>query len=92
MHPETVMRLRKVCVAVMAVGFLALILGLVLMFVAGRGRQAQPAGAVAMVGVALFVLANLTIWLTSRCPFCRKWVHPWYYPRRGVHCPHCGKQ
>jgi hypothetical protein len=92
MHHQTVMRLRKECVAVCIVGLLVFILGMVLMFTAGRGSPAQPAGAaVAMVGAVEAVLACLPILLTSRCPFCRKWVHPWYYPRRGVHCPHCGK-
>jgi len=42
-----------------------------------------------LVGIAL--VSWLTVYFTSRCPFCGKWIDPWYFPRRGVHCPKCGK-
>ncbi len=91
MSQSSIMKLRRVCAAGAALGLLLLVVGTVVMFSMGKGPQAQPAGAVAMVGLALAMVAATTILLTSRCPFCRKWVHPWYLPRRGVHCPLCGK-
>jgi len=42
-----------------------------------------------LVGIALFWW--LVAYFTTRCPFCGKWIAPRYYPRRGVHCPQCGK-
>ena len=43
----------------------------------------------AMVGAAMAMA--LTAFLRSRCPYCGKWVHPWYWPRRGRYCPKCGQ-
>lgn len=43
----------------------------------------------ALIGISL--VSWLAVYFTSRCPFCGKWIDPWYYPRPGVHCPKCGK-
>ncbi|GAF78069.1 unnamed protein product [marine sediment metagenome] len=47
-----------------------------------------------VIGVSLVVVATvswLAVYFTTRCPFCGKWIDPWYYPRPGFHCPKCGK-
>ena len=51
-------------------------------------------GAWGIVGLSLMGIAAVSwlfVYATCRCPFCHKWIPPWYYPRRGFHCPKCGK-
>jgi hypothetical protein len=47
-----------------------------------------------IIGLSLLgaaVVSWLVVLVTTRCPFCGKWIDPWYHPRRGMHCPKCGK-
>ena len=80
---------------------LVLLLGFVAMVVDFRQRSDTTGrnffrvqGIWGIIGLALAgvgVVSWLAVHFTSRCPFCGKWINPWYYPRRGVHCPKCGK-
>ena len=51
----------------------------------------EAAAVLVTIYVLLVVFGSIVVLVASNCPMCGKWVHPIYYPREKVHCPHCGR-
>ena len=94
MRPETERVIKKVAFLGMLLGAAIAALGVAVVGLMGPGRQAAVPGAIAVSGIAITIVSSLGILPVlhnSKCPHCRRWVHPWYRPSQTVHCPFCGK-
>ena len=97
--PQLIRLIHRVCLV-------AALVGLVLIGVDLFGQHGQQDwrqdesmrhsnGLYRFAGIGLLAVALLlwtVIFLTSRCPFCGKWVHPLYRSHPTRHCQECGKK